>query len=418
MTHRFTLVCAVLLCAISLLYAVPVYCAQTPTKLNVKDFGAVGDGKTDDSEAILRAVEEGKARSLPVCFPRGHYLITKPITIVNQSLASEEPGAWPADSAPMPILFIKHTEGPAITMGDGAAVHGLMLDYDDSKGEKHPPAVQLSGGGICISNVLIRYCYDGIMSDGKSNCGRLNIENVFIVSPRGCGVYVAMTYDLPTLRNIEVWNNLNRPNVTAFRFGRNDGLRGSHLVAFQVQTGFELTDDPHGGCWGTFVDCGTDACVYGWKADGKTGHTVGITGGYWWNHYQSLLLNNPNVCMRIANAEIQSNSGSVIDANACHHLLLTGCRIGRAVENPTQPYINLQAVDSFTMNGCVVSQLSPVFSLGNKLKQAAIVGNVFERSPYERFFVDDRSADADIVISNNSGMTPTPEADKVEAGNQ
>lgn len=404
-TLALTLIC-IAACSGTALHA-----GVTPTVLNVKDFGATGDGKTDDTAAILKAVEEGKAKRLPVCLPRGHYVITKPITLENQSLKSEEPGAWPADTAPMPVLFIKHDSGPAITAREGATIHGLMFDYEEQRDKKRPPTILLSGGGICISNLLIRYAWDGIMCDGKSNCGRLNIENVFIVSPGGTGVYVALTYDLPTLRNIEVWNNLNRPNVTAFRFGRNDGLRGSQLVAFQVHTGFELAGDPNGGCWGTFVDCGTDASVHGWRAEGKTGHTVGITGGYWWNHYQSFMLNNPNLCMRIGNVEMQTNGGPVIDAKACHQLLVTGCRIGRSMENPTDPFINLQAVNSFTMNGCVTSTLSPVFSLGKDLKHAAINGNVFEKSRYARILIDERSKDADIVFSGNSGMEPLPSND-------
>ncbi len=45
---------------------------------NVRDFGAVGDGKTDDTEAIQHAIDEGIGR---VEFPRGDYLISKTLTV-------------------------------------------------------------------------------------------------------------------------------------------------------------------------------------------------------------------------------------------------------------------------------------------------------------------------------------------------
>jgi len=401
------IVCTALVC-VFVTASGSIRAAQSPTGINVKDFGAVGDGKADDTAAIQRAIDEGKAKKLPVLFPKDIYRVTKPFVIENQSLMGAEPGGWPADSGPMPTLLVDHDSGPAVTMRSGASVHGLMFVYDERKKPSYPPTISLAGGGISISNVRLQYCTDGIISDGTSNCGRLNIENVFMVSPGGVGLYVSRTYDIATLRNIEVWNNLNRPNVTAFKFGQNDGMRASQLMAFGVQTGFELADDPNGGTWATFAECGTDACVHGWKAEGKTGHTVSITGGYFWDHFQTLLIKNPNVCMRVANAEMQSNGAPVVDAQACRHLLLTGCRIGRAFANPQQPFIDLQAVDCFTMSGCVIAPLGPVFSLGKGLKQAAITGNVFENSQYERFLKDERAKDADIVVANNSGMKPTP----------
>ena len=52
--------------------------------ISVKDFGAVGDGSTDDSAAIQAAVNSG----LPIQFPNGNYLIKTPInlTTANQML--------------------------------------------------------------------------------------------------------------------------------------------------------------------------------------------------------------------------------------------------------------------------------------------------------------------------------------------
>ncbi len=415
MIARILALCIVAFLGAGLLLAAPAFSASTPTQLNVKDYGAVGDGKTDDTAAILKAVADGKAKNLPVCFPKGEYVITKTIEIEEQSLTGNEPGGWPADSAPLPILLVRHSAGPAVIAREGATVHGLSFIYDESSKEKFPPCIQLSGGGICVSNVRIQYCYDGIISDGKSNCGRLNIENVFIVSPANIGVYVADTYDIPTMRNIEVWNNLNRPNVTAFKFGRNDGLRGSQLVAFNTAVGFDLSsDDPAGGTWGSFVDCGTDACGVAWKSEGKTGHTVSVTGGFFWNHHQSILIRNPAVCLRVANAELQSNGAPVVETSACHTLLLTGCRICRAYENPGVPFFDLQGANLFTMGQCAVAGLSPIFKLGPDVKAASIVGNVFEPSPFARIAEDKRSKDAEIIFANNAGMEPTKKTEEPE----
>ena len=58
---------------------------------NVKDYGAVGDGKTDDTDAIQRCITAVEKKNFPyykaetaypeVVFPSGNYLITRPIVI-------------------------------------------------------------------------------------------------------------------------------------------------------------------------------------------------------------------------------------------------------------------------------------------------------------------------------------------------
>jgi parallel beta-helix repeat protein len=45
---------------------------------NVKDFGAAGDGRTDDIDSIQHAIEQGDGH---VVFPRGVYRITRPIEV-------------------------------------------------------------------------------------------------------------------------------------------------------------------------------------------------------------------------------------------------------------------------------------------------------------------------------------------------
>jgi hypothetical protein len=61
--------------ALLLFAAVPLASAQTPTSFNVVDFGAVPDGRTNDTAAIAKAVAAAHAaKGGTVAFPAGKYL--------------------------------------------------------------------------------------------------------------------------------------------------------------------------------------------------------------------------------------------------------------------------------------------------------------------------------------------------------
>ncbi len=49
---------------------------------NVKDFGATGDGTTDDTAAVQAALNAATHAS-PVYFPKGVYYIPVPLVVVN-----------------------------------------------------------------------------------------------------------------------------------------------------------------------------------------------------------------------------------------------------------------------------------------------------------------------------------------------
>lgn len=57
----------------------PTY--ETPGAVNVKDFGAIGDGKTDDTAAIRKAIDSGEV----VFFPRGRYVISDTLDLKPNS---------------------------------------------------------------------------------------------------------------------------------------------------------------------------------------------------------------------------------------------------------------------------------------------------------------------------------------------
>ena len=65
-----------------MLFAVLMSNAQTQAFLNIMDFGAKGDGKTDDTPALLKAMEAATKTEGTVYFPHGNYSI-HPVKVPN-----------------------------------------------------------------------------------------------------------------------------------------------------------------------------------------------------------------------------------------------------------------------------------------------------------------------------------------------
>jgi hypothetical protein len=63
--------------------------AAEPLELNVRAFGAKGDGSTDDTAAFHTAIAEGAKLKLPVRVPQGSYVITQPLALNAQRLTGE-----------------------------------------------------------------------------------------------------------------------------------------------------------------------------------------------------------------------------------------------------------------------------------------------------------------------------------------
>jgi hypothetical protein len=67
-----------------------------PGSLNVKDYGAYGDGKHNDEAAILKAIMTAKGKV--VYFPAGNYLISKSFVMPSTAKIKGEGGAGDLDS--------------------------------------------------------------------------------------------------------------------------------------------------------------------------------------------------------------------------------------------------------------------------------------------------------------------------------
>lgn len=62
---------------------------KTASIINVKEFGAIGNGVCDDSDAIQKAIDHANKHGRTVQIPKGTYLISKPIVLNGCTLIGE-----------------------------------------------------------------------------------------------------------------------------------------------------------------------------------------------------------------------------------------------------------------------------------------------------------------------------------------
>jgi len=393
---KLVFVLAMLCLAVSVFAADGVY--------SVKDFGAIGDGKADDTAAIQAAISKAETgpRGSSVILPAGDYRVTKSITIENILLTGLSNGGFPADRGPMPAIHVDHTDGPCIIAKDAASVHGIDFEYDHQGEEarKFGPTILLTGNGISLSNIRISQPYEGIMADGVTNVGRLNIENVFIISARKCGVYVTNTFDIPTLRNIEVWNpaNYSQEHCVGFKFGRNDEIRLTNCFAFKCKIGFLFVKEKEGATWGGMTGCSVDFSVEGVVVEAA--ESLRINGGCLWAHSTSLRVAGPGKVIA-SGVDLRSNGDAALIARDCTSLTVTGCTIGKSGPGwPKVPAAKLEGGKSVLISGCTFDAFGPGIVIGPKMSYFSITGNLFQPSHFEAI-TDNSPSTASKLITNN-----------------
>ena len=131
---------------------------------NVQDYGAVGDGKADDTRALKKAIAAAAANGGGIVFvPDGEYRITEELDLGKgvelrgnsggRHMISDKRGSQLGS-----VLFIEtgelvETEGdengtPFLTMGDGSGLRGVSFHYpkqDYRNFKKYPWMVRASG---------------------------------------------------------------------------------------------------------------------------------------------------------------------------------------------------------------------------------------------------------------------------------
>ena len=191
--------------------------------VNVKDFGAVGDGVVDDTTAIQAAVDEGGT----VFLPKGIYKITSTIDITNPGcLTILGEGSTPQTALGQNIMDYTF-KGTAIYL-DGAATSVINYQIDN-----------FVGGNCVIKDIMITSSNTTLDQHGlliTHNVNTFHLDNVVFQNISGYAWCWNSTTDCYS-QNVQ-WNNISALTVGGVIGSTNNaadpGRGGIFTTTFQI----------------------------------------------------------------------------------------------------------------------------------------------------------------------------------------
>lgn len=254
--------------------------------VNVKAFGAAGDGASDDAPAIQRALDAAHAAGGgTVYLPPGRYRVRSTINVpdgitlrgsfgcVPSHAGLRDPGqAKPGDDGTVLLISTGHgqEEGPPlVTLNTNSAIAGLTIFYPEQTTDgapvAYPWAIAMRGKNPAVFDVELLNPYQGI--DASQN-ERHNIRNV-TGQPLCRGIWVDAIYDIGRIENAHFnpwWNSHSTvyrwqtENGVAFTFGRADWEYVLNTFCFGYRIGYKFVQTATGECNGNFLGIGADDC--------------------------------------------------------------------------------------------------------------------------------------------------------------
>jgi len=374
--------------------------------LSVRDFGARGDGRTDDTAAFQKALDAAGQGGGSVHAGPGIFFFAGHLNVPN-GVALE--GIWksvPSHTGIRDVGMIKPTDdgttflitenpgkeaGPAfITLNHNSTLKGVVLYYPNQKTDQppvpYPYAVAMRGNNPAVLQVEMLNPYNAI--DATKNARHL-IRDV-TGQPLRRGVMVDGIYDIGRIENVHFnpWWSMSpkllkwqMANGEAFVFGRTDWQYVFNTFCFGYRVGYRFIRTREGMCNGNFLGIGADDCYTAVTVDASARFGILITNG------EFVSFRGPDPTMVVVE---QTNAGSVRFVNCafwgpCNQIAriagrgtigFSDCTFVQWDSKKTgRSALQVQG-GSILIRGCEFQEDKPQIELGEKVRRAVISDNL------------------------------------------
>jgi hypothetical protein len=259
--------------------------------LNVRDFGAAGNGKADDRGAFASAMKAAAATGGNTVFiPPGNYLIKDSLDVPGNVVLE---GVFRAPTARtqshgstlLAVAGAGQAEGqPFITLHQNSTLHGLTVFYPEQK-QANPPVpypwtVRGIGDNCSLVDVLLVNPYQAV-DFGTHPCGRHLVRGLY-AQPLFRGLFIDQCFDVGRVEDVHFWpfwggwegalGQFTREQAIAFVIGRTDWeyLFNCFCIGFHV--GFQFVPTKAGLPNCVLTQCGSDIGPTAVRVEGCQDH--------------------------------------------------------------------------------------------------------------------------------------------------
>jgi len=401
MNHRFCQYAGVFsaIWGLFVLFSIPVHAGEPPSSsdgaLNVRDFGAKGDGQADDTAAFEKAFAAADKMGGTVVFvPTGNYLIQGTLkvpehVVVKGVFEAPTTNTQMKGTTLLAVAGEGNAEGdPFITLRTNSTLKGLTIFYPNqiqaNPPKAYPWTIRGRGDNCSIVDVLLVNPYQAV-DFGTFPAGRHYIKNLY-AQPLLKGIFVDQCYDVGRIEDVHLWpfwggwegelGKFTRENGTAFIIGRTDWEYVQNCFCIGFSIGFHFIKTRAGSPNVVLTQSGSDI--------GPTAVLVEDC-----QTHAGISFSNSQFMSTVAVKE--TNTGPV-KFTSCgfwgiettdHHAVLEGkgtvsftashfVNWGR--KNPEAPAIVARA-GGLIVNGCEFIDPKPQIWLEKNVQSAAIFGN-------------------------------------------